>query len=107
MDPLAQSLWSASAARRRGRQRRDRVGRSHVSCVTTIGAKDFRTSTIACTAVLHLRDGDLTGQFVTGLATDSTTGAITGGTGAYANARGVITSTHTDSGSDDTITLVD
>jgi hypothetical protein len=83
-----------------------RVGRSHASCVTTIGAKDFRKSTLTCTAILHLRDGDLTGQFVTGLAADSTTGAITGGTGAYANARGVIVSTHTDSGSDDTITLL-
>jgi hypothetical protein len=83
-----------------------RVGRSHVSCVTTIGATDFRRSTITCTATLHLRDGDLTGQFVTGLAAASTTGAITGGTGAYANARGVIASTHTDTGSDDTITLL-
>jgi len=83
-----------------------RVGRSHVSCVTTVGAKDFRKSTLTCTAILHLRDGDLTGQFVTVAGAESTTGAITGGTGAYANARGVIVSTHTDAGSDDTITLL-
>jgi hypothetical protein len=82
------------------------VGRTHATCVTTIGAKDFRKSTFTCTAILHLRDGDLTGQFVAGAGTESTTGAITGGTGAYANARGVIVSTHTDAGSDDTITLL-
>jgi len=32
--------------------------------------------------------------------------SITGGTSAYANARGVVVSTRTDSGSDDTITLL-
>jgi hypothetical protein len=83
-----------------------RVGRLHANCVTTVGAKDFRKSTFTCTAILHLRDGDLTGQFVASAGTESTTGAITGGTGAYANARGVIASTHGESGSEDTITLV-
>jgi hypothetical protein len=42
---------------------------------------------------------------VAGANSESTTGAITGGTGAYAGARGVIVSKQTDSGSDDTITL--
>ena len=82
-----------------------RTGKLHAQCVTTVGARDFRKSTITCTAVLHLRDGDLMGQFISSLAGTTTTGAITGGTGAYANARGVIESKHTQAGSDDTITL--
>jgi len=82
-----------------------RVGRLHAQCVTTVGARDFRKSTLTCTAILHLRDGDLTGQFVNDLGAQSSTGAITGGTGAYAGARGVVVSKQTDVGSDDTITL--
>jgi dirigent-like protein len=82
-----------------------RVGRLHAQCVTTVGSRDFRTSTLTCTAILHLRDGDLTGQFVDDVGAESSTGAITGGTGAYAGARGVVVSKHTDVGSDDTITL--
>ena len=82
-----------------------RIGKLHAQCVTTVGARDFRKSTITCTAILHLRDGDLMGQFVASLAGTTTTGAITGGTGAYANARGVIVSKQTQAGSNDTITL--
>ena len=82
-----------------------RIGKLHAQCVTTVGARDFRKSTIACTAILHLRDGDLMGQFIARVAGTATTGAITGGTGAYANARGVIVSKHTQAGSNDTITL--
>jgi Dirigent-like protein len=81
------------------------VGRLHASCVTTTGANDFRKSLYTCTAVLHLRDGDLFGQFIAEASASSTAGAVTGGTGAYANARGTIVSTQGDHGSDDTITL--
>jgi hypothetical protein len=83
----------------------DASGTLHAQCVTTVGARDFRKSTITCAAVLHLRDGDLMGQFIASVAGTATTGAITGGTGAYANARGVIVSKHTQAGSNDTITL--
>jgi hypothetical protein len=82
-----------------------RVGRLHAECITTVGSRDFRKSTLTCTAILHLRDGDLVGQFVDDVGAESSTGAITGGTGAYAGARGVVVSKHTDVGSDDTITL--
>jgi hypothetical protein len=82
-----------------------RIGKLHAQCVTTVGARDFRKSTITCSAVLHLRDGDLMGAFIASPAATTTTGAITGGTGAYANARGVIVSKQTQAGSDDTITL--
>jgi hypothetical protein len=84
----------------------ERVGRLHASCVTTTGSSDFRKSLFSCTAILHLRDGDLFGQFIGDASAPNTTGAITGGTGAYANARGTIVSTPGDRGSDDTITLV-
>ena len=82
-----------------------RLGRLHAQCITTVGSRDFRKSTLTCTAILHLRDGDLTGQFVNDLGAETSTGAITGGTGAYAGARGVVVSKQTDVGSDDTITL--
>jgi hypothetical protein len=83
-----------------------RAGRMHASCVTTVGASDFRKSQFTCIAVLHLRDGDLFGQFLAEASAASTAGAITGGTGAYANARGTIVSTPGEGGSVDTITLV-
>jgi hypothetical protein len=82
-----------------------RIGRLHAECVTTVGSRDFRKSTLTCTAILHMRDGDLAGQFVNDVGAMSSTGAITGGTGAYAGARGVVVSRQTDVGSDDTITL--
>jgi hypothetical protein len=82
-----------------------RVGKLHAQCVTTVGARDFRKSVLTCAGILRLRDGDLMVQSIDPPGATSTTGAVTGGTGAYANAHGVFTSTHTDAGSDDTITL--
>ena len=59
---------------------------------------------MTCTAIATLRDGTLTAQFVNG--TDrTTTGAISGGTGAYANASGQFVSHATPFGAVDTITL--
>lgn len=81
------------------------VGKLHVSCVTTVGARNFLKSVIDCAGAIVLRDGTLTLQTVVSLDSDTTTGAITGGTGAYAGARGVVVSKQTDVGSDDTITL--
>ncbi|MDP9345123.1 MAG: dirigent protein [Actinomycetota bacterium] len=83
-----------------------RVGTLHAHCVTTVGARDFRRSTLTCTVTLHLRDGDLMGQTDLRPMSDTVTGAVTGGTGAYANARGVVVSKAGRSGSTDTITLV-
>jgi hypothetical protein len=45
------------------------------------------------------------GQSIDPPGAASTTGAITGGTGVYANARGTFVSRHTNTGSDDTISL--
>ena len=56
-------------------------------------------------AVAVCADGSLTGQSAVDPGADMSTGAITRGTGAYANARGVIVSKHADGGSLDTITV--
>jgi allene oxide cyclase-like protein len=81
------------------------VGKLHADCVTTVGARSFLKSVVTCAGVLALRDGTLTFQAIVKLGTDTTTGAITGGTGAYANARGVLVSKAAQGGSQDTITL--
>jgi allene oxide cyclase-like protein len=81
------------------------VGTLHAACTTTTGAVNFVRSTITCAGALVLRNGTLTLQVVTSPGAARSTGAVTGGTGAYANARGVIVSTLTRGGSKDTITL--
>ena len=83
------------------------VGRSHVECVTTIGARNFLKSALTCSGVAVLRDGTLAMQANTRPNDATTTGAITGGTGAYANARGVFTSQERRDGSVTTITLAE
>lgn len=80
------------------------VGKLHATCAT-IGARNFLKSVIACSGAFVLGDGTLTFQAVLKVGATTTTGAITGGTGAYANARGVFVSTDSRSGSRDTITL--
>jgi Dirigent-like protein len=82
------------------------LGRSHVTCVTTIGARNFTKSTVTCSGVMALRDGTLTLQGNITLNSQTTTAAVTGGTGAYANARGVLVSRPSGTGTEDTITLV-
>jgi hypothetical protein len=84
-----------------------RVGKLAVSCTTTTGARNFLKSTLTCAGVATLGDGTLTLQANTSPSARTTTGAITGGTGAYANARGVFVSEEGRSGSQDTITLVE
>jgi hypothetical protein len=83
----------------------ERVGKISVSCTTTTGARNFLRSTLTCAGVVTLADGTLTLQANTTPNSRTTTAAVTGGTGAYANARGVFVSTARQGGSDDTITL--
>jgi hypothetical protein len=83
-----------------------RVGKLHVSCATTVGSHVFTASTLTCLAVFALRDGNLTVTTLTKPGAKTTTGAVTGGTGAYAGARGTFVSTDTKSGADDTVTLI-
>lgn len=81
------------------------IGKLHVSCTTTVGARKFLKSTLVCEGVAVLRDGALTLQATTRPGIRTTTGAVTGGTGAYANARGVFVSRAGQGGAQTTITL--
>ena len=81
------------------------VGKLHASCATTVGARNFLKSAITCNGAAVLRDGTLTWQAAFKVGASTVNGAITGGTGAYANARGVLTSKEDRSGTHDTITL--
>ena len=82
------------------------AGKNHAACATTVGARNFMKSDITCHGTLVLRDGTMTWQGTFGAAESSSTGTITGGTGAYANARGVFVAKQGSKGTQDTITLV-
>jgi hypothetical protein len=81
------------------------LGTLHANCAATVGNRSFLKSVLTCTAVLNLGDGALMVQTNSSPGIATTTGAIVGGTGAYAGARGVFVSKTTASGADDTITL--
>ena len=81
------------------------VGKNHAVCATTVGARKFPKSVMTCNGSAVLRDGTLTWQGVFKVGGSTATSAITGGTGAYANARGVVVSKQDRSGTHDTITL--
>jgi hypothetical protein len=84
-----------------------RIGKTSVSCTTTTGSRNFMKSALTCHGITELPDGSLMMQAIVAPNAPTTTGAVTGGTGAYANARGVFTSTASESGSQTEITLVD
>jgi hypothetical protein len=84
-----------------------RIGKSSASCTTTTGARNFMRSTLTCLGTLALRGGTLMAQVSLSPAQRSIVGAVTGGTGSYANARGVFESRPVRGGSVYTITLVD
>jgi hypothetical protein len=82
------------------------VGRLHASCATTVGARNFLKSVITCDGAAALRDGTLHWQASFKVGASAVKGAITGGTGAYANARGGFVSAKDErGGSQDTFTL--
>lgn len=83
------------------------VGRLHVECVTTMGARNFLKSIMTCSGVVVLGDGILTVQATVSPGVPTTSGAVTGGTGAYANARGVFVSKPGPHGPVDTFTIED
>jgi|GEM_PF-2035206 len=83
-----------------------RVGKIYVTCTGTVGNKNFLKSILTCSGVLTLRDGTMSVVANTSPGEPTTTGAVVGGTGAYAAARGVLVSKEGSGGSDDTITLV-
>jgi hypothetical protein len=82
------------------------VGRLHASCATTVGARNFLKSVITCDGAAVLRDGTLHWQASFKVGASAVKGAITGGTSAYANARGGFVSAKDErGGSQDTFTL--
>ena len=81
------------------------VGKLHASCATTMGARNFLKSVVTCSGAAVLRDGTLTWQAAFKVGASTVNGAVTGGTGVYANAHGVLTSKEDRSGTHDTITL--
>ena len=83
------------------------VGKLSAACATTTGARNFVKSVITCNGSVALADGTMTWQADVHPAAATTTGAVTGGTGAYANARGVFDSELGPNGAVDTITLAD
>ena len=84
-----------------------RIGKSSVTCTTTTGARNFMRSTLTCLGTLVLRDGTLMLQASLSPAQRTVFGAVTGGTGAYANAHGVFESRTVRGGSVYTISLAD
>lgn len=78
-----------------------RAGRLHADCTATVGNADFRKAVMTCTVVLALRNGSLMLIANSSPGSATTTGAVVGGNGAYAGARGQFVSTN----GSDTITL--
>jgi hypothetical protein len=84
-----------------------RIGKLSMACVTTTGARNFMRSVLTCHGTLALPGGKLMVQADVRVRARTTVGVVTGGTGAYANARGVVESRTTGSGAVDTITFAE
>ncbi len=84
-----------------------RVGAGHLVCAVTRPARSFERATFQCDGTHRLRDGTLTFSLLARLGADRViTAAITGGTGAYAGARGELVNTaRSEAVSDQVITL--
>lgn len=86
-------------------QQGNRVGRLHQECVITVPGT-ARKARAVCTAVLALKDGKISAALAL-IGEDNPTAAVTGGTGAYAGARGTVTSVgNRDGSSTDTFQLL-
>jgi hypothetical protein len=84
-----------------------RVGRLVAHCTVVVAAPRAQRATFQCTASMTLRDGTLAVVALTNPSKPDTMGAVVGGTGAYAGARGTLVSKAKRNGdSDDTITLL-
>jgi hypothetical protein len=68
----------------------DASGTEHVACVVTKAGKTIEKSLVHCTGTVVLKDGTLEFGVELGLADATSSGAITGGSGAYAGARGTL-----------------
>ena len=83
-----------------------RIGRLYMHCTAVVAAPAANKASFGCEGVVGLGEGTLTIQVFLPHAGATVHGAVTGGTGTYANARGTLVSRHTKTGADDTISLV-
>jgi hypothetical protein len=82
-----------------------RIGRLYSHCTAVVAARSAFNAAFACEGVVVLGGGTMTVQTFLAHGGATVNGAVTGGTGAYANARGTLNSKPTKSGANDTITL--
>ena len=84
-----------------------RIGSLYVHCTAVVAAPQANKATYGCEGAFGLRGGRLTIQLLLGPSDigATVTAMVTGGSGVYANARGVIVSKTTKTGADDTLTL--
>lgn len=81
-----------------------RIGRTQVSCVATKSARRFDKADFQCQGTFVFSNGTLVVSAVAGSGS-TTQGAVTGGTGIYAAARGTFASVETGKVSNVTVTL--
>jgi len=81
------------------------IGRLDAHCAMTEVTRGGRDGQFVCTGAFRLADGTLYLEATTTENGKTTVGAVTGGSGKYANARGTFESVSTKSGADDTVTL--
>jgi hypothetical protein len=82
-----------------------RVGRLFVHCTAVVAARQANKAAFTCEGIMVVEGGTLSVQAFLPKAGATAHGTVTGGTGAYANARGTLVSKPTKAGADDTITL--
>ena len=83
-----------------------RVGRLYAHCTAVVAAPQANKAAFSCEGIMVVDGGTLSVQAFLPKAGATVHGAVTGGTGTYANARGTLVSRPTKAGADDTITLV-
>jgi hypothetical protein len=80
------------------------IGTLYGDC-TAITKAPLTRARFICDGLYAFTDGTMTATGLGGVGAPSSTGAITGGTGAYANARGTFSSKATKTGNDTIVTL--
>jgi hypothetical protein len=83
-----------------------RVGRLFAHCTAVVAAPQANKAAFTCEGIMVVDGGMLSVQAFLPNAAATVHGTVTGGTGAYSNARGTLVSRPTKAGADDTITLV-
>jgi hypothetical protein len=82
------------------------AGTLHADCTVTKGGKRFSSLIVLCDGAFKFANGTIYVSTLTKLTQKTTVGAVTGGDGAYAGARGTFESRTVKGGSQDTINLL-